>query len=120
LVRREAQRLDDILRAIGELRAFTSGMDAGAFLADRTVQQACAAALTVVGEAVKALPPDLRGRHATIEWAEWAGLRDLLVHQYFRIDQQRIWRIIERDLPPLETVARMELERAVRSSSENS
>jgi uncharacterized protein with HEPN domain len=108
------------VRAIGELRAFTAGMDAGAFLADRTVQQACAAALTVIGEAVKALPPDLRGRHAAIEWAKWAGLRDLLIHHYFRIDQQRIWRIVERDVPPLKTVATSELQRAVRESSSES
>jgi uncharacterized protein with HEPN domain len=49
-----------------------------------------------------------------VEWAEWAGLRDLLVHQYFRIDQERIWRIIERDLPGLETAASAELQRALR------
>jgi uncharacterized protein with HEPN domain len=114
LVRREGQRLDDILHAIEELRAFTAGLDASAFLANRATQQACAAALTVIGEAAKALPSDLRGRHPRVEWAQWAGLRDFLVHQYFRIDQQRIWRIIERDLPPLEAAARAELERAVR------
>lgn len=114
MVRREAQRLDDILDAIRQLRAFTSGMDVSAFLADRLAQQACAAALTVIGEAIKALPPSLRDRYPAIGWAEWAGLRDLLVHQYFRIDQGRIWRIIERDVPALETVATGELERALR------
>ena len=114
MVRREGQRLDDILHAIGELRAFTAGMDASPFLANRATQQACAAALTVIGEAVKALPSDLRGRYPTIQWAQWAGLRDFLVHQYFRIDQQRIWRIIERDVPPLEAAASAELERALR------
>jgi uncharacterized protein with HEPN domain len=50
VVRREAQRLDDILQAIQDLRRFTSGMDASAFMADRTIQQACAAALTNIGE----------------------------------------------------------------------
>jgi uncharacterized protein with HEPN domain len=113
VVRREAQRLDDILQAIQDLRRFTSGMDARAFMADRTAQQACAAALTNIGEAVKNLPLDLRGRHPAIAWANWAGLRDVLVHQYFRIDQQRIWRIIERDLTPLERVATKELRRAL-------
>jgi uncharacterized protein with HEPN domain len=114
MVRREAQRLDDILLAIAELQAFTSGMNAARFMENRTVQQACAATLTVIGEAVKALPPDLRGRHPTIEWAKWAGLRDLLVHQYFKIDQRRIWRIIERDLPSLEAATRTELKNALR------
>jgi len=114
MVRREAQRLDDISDAIRQLRAFTSGMDASAFLADRLAQQACASVLTVIGEAVKALPPDVRDRHHSVGWVEWAGLRDLLVHQYFRIDQERIWRIIERDLPGLETAASADLQRALR------
>jgi uncharacterized protein with HEPN domain len=114
MARREAQRLDDILDAIRQLRAFTSGMKPSAFLTDSLTQQACAAALTIVGEAVKALSSDLRDRHPAIGWAEWAGLRDLLVHQYFRIDQERIWRIIERDVPQLEAVARAELRRALR------
>jgi uncharacterized protein with HEPN domain len=48
-----------------------------------------------------------------IAWAHWAGLRDVLVHQYFRIDPQRIWRIIERDLAPLEAVATEEVRRAL-------
>lgn len=113
MVRREAQRLDDILQAIGDLRRFTSEMDASGFLADRTVQQACAAALTNIGEAVKNLPRDLLERHPAIDWARWAGLRDVLVHQYFRIDQQRIWRSIERDLPALEAVAAEELRRTL-------
>ena len=114
MARRESQRLDDILRAVGDLRAFTARMDASAFLADRATQQACVAALTVIGEAVKALPLDLRGRHPAIRWAQWAGLRDFLVHQYFRIDPRRLWRIIERDIPPLGAAASAELERIVR------
>jgi len=110
VVRREAQRLDDILQAIQDLRRFTSGMDASAFLTDRTAQQACAAALTNIGEAVKNLPQDLRERQPAIAWADWAGLRDRLVHQDFRIDQRRI---IARDLSPLEIVAAEELRRAL-------
>jgi uncharacterized protein with HEPN domain len=111
LVRREAQRLDDISNAIRDLKRFTAGMDAEAFLADRQVQQAVALALVVIGEAIKALPPDLRERHDGIAWAKWAGLRDFLVHQYFRIDQRRIWRIVQRDLPPLEAAIGVELQR---------
>ena len=113
MVRREAQRLDDIADAISEIRRFTAGMEAKAYLADRQVQQAVAWALIIIGEAIKALPPDLRGRHEAVAWAEWAGLRDFLVHQYFRIDQRRIWRIIQRDIPPLEAAVTTELRRIV-------
>ena len=69
-------------------------MDVDAYLSNRQVQQAVALALIVIGEAIKALPMELRHRHQTVAWAKWAGLRDFLVHQYFRIDQRRIWRIV--------------------------
>jgi len=86
-------------------------MDARGFLADRQVQQAVASALVQIGEAIKALPPGLRSRHQAVAWVKWAGLRDFIVHQYFRIDQGRIWRIIQRDIPPLDAAVVAELRR---------
>jgi uncharacterized protein with HEPN domain len=73
-------------------------------------------ALVVIGEAIKALPLDPRQRHDGVAWAKWAGLRDFLVHQYFRIDQRRIWRIVQRDIPPLEAAIAAELRRVVPGS----
>ena len=113
MVRREAQRLDDISNAIREIRCCTAGTGAKAYLENRQVQQAVALALIIIGEAIKALPPDLRERHEAVAWKKWAGLRDFLVHQYFRIDQRRIWRIIQRDIPPLEAAITAELQRIV-------
>jgi uncharacterized protein with HEPN domain len=109
LVRREAQRLDDISNTIKGIKNFTAGMDVDAYLSNRQVQQAVALALIVIGEAIKALPMELRHRHQTVAWAKWAGLRDFLVHQYFRIDQRRIWRIVQRDIAPLEAAIVAEL-----------
>lgn len=114
MVRREAQRLDDISNAIRDLKRFTAEMDLETFLADRQVQQAVALTLVVIGEAIKALPKDLQRRHEAVAWAKWAGLRDFLVHQYFRIDQRRIWRIVQRDLPLLEVAIAAEVRRIAR------
>lgn len=86
-------------------------MGAKAFLEDRQVQQAVAWALIIIGEAIKALPSDLREHHEAVAWTKWAGLRDFLVHQYFRIDQRRISRIVQRDIPPLEAAVTAELQR---------
>jgi uncharacterized protein with HEPN domain len=86
-------------------------MEAKAYLEDRQIQQAVAWALTIIGEAIKALPSDLRERHGAVTWTKWTGLRDFLVHQYFRVDQRRIWRIIQRDIPPLEAAVTAELRR---------
>jgi uncharacterized protein with HEPN domain len=56
----------------------------------------------VIGEAVKSLDAKSRDSAAEIPWADVAGLRDLIAHEYFRIDIDRILEIVERDLPALE------------------
>jgi uncharacterized protein with HEPN domain len=56
----------------------------------------------VIGEAVKNLRPETRKSAPEIPWSDIAGLRDLIAHEYFRIDIHRVLEIVERDLPPLE------------------
>ncbi|MET0306346.1 MAG: HepT-like ribonuclease domain-containing protein [Solirubrobacterales bacterium] len=55
----------------------------------------------VIGEAVKHLASETRESSPEIPWADIAGLRDLIAHEYFRIDIQRVLEIVEKDLPPL-------------------
>lgn len=56
----------------------------------------------VIGEAVKHLAIETRESEPEIPWADIAGLRDLIAHEYFRIDIHRVLEIVDRDLPPLE------------------
>ena len=56
----------------------------------------------VIGEAVKHLEPETREREPDIPWAAIAGLRDLIAHEYFRIEIDRILAIVEKDLAPLQ------------------
>lgn len=55
----------------------------------------------VIGEAVKNLTPETRESAPETPWTDIAGLRDLIAHEYFRIDIHRVLEIVERDLPPL-------------------
>lgn len=69
---------------------------------DRLVHDALLFQFVVIGEAVKNLGPETREATPQIPWSNIAGLRDLIAHEYFRIDIHRVLEIVERDLPPLE------------------
>jgi uncharacterized protein with HEPN domain len=60
----------------------------------------------IVGEAVKGVSAETRTREPGIPWKQIAGLRDLLAHEYFRIDMSEILKIVDRDLGPLEDAVR--------------
>jgi uncharacterized protein with HEPN domain len=62
--------------------------------------------LEVIGEAVKRLPAELRAREPSVDWAKIGGLRDVLIHQYFGIDVDILWNIIQNKLPSLEVSVR--------------
>jgi uncharacterized protein with HEPN domain len=100
--RGDQERLRDIKEAIIAIRGHLAqaGEDpgaAGALLHDALLFQ-----FVVIGEAVKHLSPETRQRAAEIPWVDVAGLRDLIAHEYFRIEIERILEIVNRDLPPLE------------------
>ena len=58
-------------------------------------------ALAEIGEAVKLLPPELLGRHPGVDWRGWAGLRDLVSHQYFSLELPRLRPAVVDELPAL-------------------
>ncbi len=98
--RTEQDRLRDIRDATEAIRAHLAAHS------DRDSQLLHDALLfqfVVIGEAVKNLTPETRQTFPEIPWTDIAGLRDLIAHEYFQIDIDRILEIVKRDLPPLET-----------------
>lgn len=57
--------------------------------------------LAVVGEALRAMSSDFQNAHPGINWPGWTGLRNIVIHQYFRVNPARIWDTVERELPAL-------------------
>ena len=72
-------------------------------MADRMRQDAIIRKLEIIGEAVKQISDATRQRRPEIPWKQIAGMRDRLTHAYFGVDLGLVWRVVERDLQPLET-----------------
>lgn len=69
--------------------------------------------LQIIGEAVAALPPDVRAEAPEIPWGSIVGMRNVLVHRYFAVDVARVWDVLQKDLQPLRTA----VERLLRARS---
>jgi uncharacterized protein with HEPN domain len=74
------------------------------FFASKMVQDAVLRNLEVVGEAVKALEDDIKQRAPEVPWRRIAGMRDVLIHHYFGVDLEVVWRVVEIEVPSLLTV----------------
>ena len=98
-------RLGDVLEAIERIEKYTSaGRDA--LSNDELVQTWVVHHLMIIGEACRALSPEFRAGHREDVWAQAAGLRNVIVHQYFGIDLEIVWGVIERNLPDLKELVR--------------
>ena len=62
--------------------------------------------LEIIGEAVKGVPDPVRAKHAAVPWREIAGARDILIHEYFRVDLELAWDMVRKDLPLVEAEVR--------------
>lgn len=101
--RNERERLRDIKDAIVTVRRhLEQAGETTAAKEDPLLHDALLFQFVVIGEAVKHLAPETRESSPEIPWTDIAGLRDLIAHEYFRIDIQRVLEIVEKDLPPLE------------------
>jgi uncharacterized protein with HEPN domain len=95
-------RVKDILAAIADIRADTEGMRLATFEKSPVIVRSVLYSIGVIGEAVKAIDPDFKAAHPEIPWRAIAGLRDRIVHEYFRTNTRRIWDVVQDDLDPLE------------------
>jgi uncharacterized protein with HEPN domain len=92
--------LEHILAAIQKIDSYTTD-GRGAFMQNAMAQDAVLRNLEIIGEAAKRLSKETKDRRLDIPWRDVAGLRDVLIHNYMGVNLNRIWGVVERDLPPL-------------------
>lgn len=91
--------LRDMLEAARKVIRFTADRQLESFVADEMAYDATLRNLEVLGEAAKGIPDDVRQRHPDVDWRGLAGLRDILAHAYFALDDPTLWKIVQIDIP---------------------
>jgi len=91
--------IQDMLEAIAKIRRYTAGLTAETFPTDEKSVDAVVRNLEIIGEAANRLPEDFKAQHREVEWSKIIGLRNRIIHDYFGIDLQIVWQVLQRDLP---------------------
>lgn len=94
------ERLQDILEAIRHIERYAA-RGRSACEADELIQNWFVRHLQIIGEAARCTPDAIRQQAPEIPWKEIVGMRHILVHDYFGINTDVVWKVIQRDLPLL-------------------
>ena len=99
-----------MLEACEKVMRYTEGLDFDTFVRNELVYDAALRNLEVLGEAAKKVPDPVRARYPSVEWRAIAGLRDVLAHAYFALDDATLWDIVAHKVPALAEALRQILE----------
>jgi uncharacterized protein with HEPN domain len=101
---RDRESLIDIINAIQRILRYTNGVSRSELETNDEKLSAILYQITIIGEATKRLSQEVRQKHPQIPWREMAGMRDVIVHEYDRLDFEIIWDIVANRLTDLLTM----------------
>src|SRR6185295_18640062 len=90
-----------MLEAARKVIRFTDEREMAAFVADEMAYDATLRNLEFLGEAAKNVPEKIQQHYPEVDWRGVAGLRDILAHAYFALDDETLWKIVRTDIPQL-------------------
>jgi uncharacterized protein with HEPN domain len=102
MARGDAEWVQDIISAVADIRADTAGMDFASFAAKPAIVRSVLYSIAVMDEAAKNISPAFKTAHPAIPRRAIAGMRDRIVHEYFRTNTRRIWDVVTDDINALD------------------
>ena len=90
--------IEDILESIEKIEEYIRDVNENDFNKNTQIQDSIFRRLEVIGEAVKNITPEFRDKYPDIPWKKIAGMRDILIHEYFGVNLERVWKVIKEDL----------------------
>ena len=93
--------LEDIQTAIRRIEEYTTPLAFEEFVKDTKTIDAVVRNLSVIGEAVRGIPEEIKSAHPSVPWEEIIGMRNKVIHEYFGVDEEILWKTIKSDMPVL-------------------
>ncbi|HXU40378.1 MAG TPA: DUF86 domain-containing protein [Blastocatellia bacterium] len=91
--------IEDIQTGLARIESYTTGLDRETFLRDQKTIDAVVRNLEIIGEAVRWLPTEFKERQSSVPWSQIAGMRNRIVHDYFGLDLEIVWQVLQTSLP---------------------
>lgn len=98
---RDDAYLLDMLLAARKVMKYAQGVDFERFDQDEVLQDAIMRRIQIIGEAARKVSAEFKDQHPEIPWYEISGMRNRLVHEYFKVITEKVWEAVVKDIPNL-------------------
>lgn len=103
MTREYSDYIQDIHDAIRDIKSFVKELDYNKFEKDQKTINAVIRSLEVIGEASKNISEEIKQKYPNVPWRGLAGMRDKLIHEYFGVDTEIIWKVVSEEIPEIES-----------------
>jgi uncharacterized protein with HEPN domain len=96
--------VEHILLCISKIQEYTKNIEQTGFNKNELIQDAVIRNIEIIGEATKKISANLKSQYSEIPWKEMSGMRDKLIHDYFGVDVEVVWKTVKEDIPYLKSL----------------